>query len=261
MNNIARRRYQKSLVIEVLCEIKFNQIENSNINKAFQDKVKVEYPIYEEGKLLTLNRKQNSEGKLEVPQLEEKQAFQFVNESETQFIQLTDDILTFNDTNLPYRGFENFVDKLFLSVEAFIELSKPRNFERIELRYINKFEMKPSKKFDPNRLSDYLNYVPTLDDTLANINLRFQVKPFYNEHFLFVSVIQVPSSNEDDGEDKVEYLLDIQNILLQHNVANRDIIKDIIIKAHENIGRAFEKFVTDKLRNVLMEVKDDTCNW
>lgn len=257
MNDITRRKYKKSPIAEVLCVITFEELsKNSLFLDNFYAHIFDEYPDRQSGKNIRIENI-NVEGGKSVPEIIESEATRFLTKDRSKIIQVVENTIIFNNVEKPYPGFESFRENSISVFETYGKIIKAKSFDRLELRYINQFSNDSGLDIDLTEIHDFFNFVPKTDESIGHFQFQFQVKPFYKEHFLFATIAILPLSNNKD----VTVQIDIQNIYLKNNVVDVKNIERLLDNAHENIGRVFEKIITNKTRKLLEEVENDKCEW
>lgn len=258
MTEVTRRKYLKSPIIEVLCEISF---EKSNVDfpfwELFHKQISNDYPQKETGSKIVIERQYIEDQDDVVPKIVEGVAARIYNIEESKFIQLTDDEITFNDIDLPYKGFDSFRQDFKNIVKSYIECGKYEYFKRLELRYINEIRFPLVNEPESIELNKYFNYIPKFDEILTNFQFQFELRPHHSGHAVFATLRTIPLKIESD----FAFLIDIQNIFLPHNVVTVDNIENVLTQAHENVGRVFERVLTDNARARFKEVENEPCNW
>ncbi len=259
MTEIARRKYEHSPIIEVLCDIQFEKVPN-DLNKwqKFHKRIFDKYPNAGTGKKITLLERKNEGEEGSTPELIEVEARRFANDEKTKIIQVSEGTIVYNDIETPYKGYESFKDDFMKIIGSYIEINNPQKVERLEVRYINEIRFSLESSFEFTEIHKYFNFAPRVDGNILSFQFQFQVKSFHDGHFLFVTLMTLPLETDST---ETAYLIDIQNIFLTTNVVDINDIEATLRDAHENIGRVFENIITPETRAIFKEVENNDCKW
>lgn len=132
-SNVARCRYHKNQLGEVICQLRFPEILTieANVPTEFQEAIRSAFPLYS-------SRKETPAPKLVNGHLEPQQPnnnYQFVSEDGHWRVNLTSSFISLACNR--YTCWEDFAKMLDLPLAAFIRLYRPAFFERVGLRYLN----------------------------------------------------------------------------------------------------------------------------
>ncbi len=237
-----RRKYKKSPIIEALCEIHFSESQaDSTLPGLLYEQVRNKYPIKEQisqnsFEIQFAQDSVSSQKVLQVPMI------RFFNQEKSELIQLASNLLTVNRL-IPYEDYESFVGSIKNAIENYVDIAKPKSVERIGLRYINHIFI---PKADIN-LDEYFTYLPKIRENYYNIQLSLELKPFYDNHLVFMTIASIP--NKSQGA----FLFDIYDNLKKNQEIDLENIEQNLNESHENIERIFEDVVTDKTRELFEE--------
>ena len=128
---------------QVICQLQFPEILKiaSELPSNFQDRIRPQYPYYEEekvqlpGEISRVVEQLSNIGSLKIP---EGPNHKFTSEDKKKHVNLTQSFiaLTHND----YKSWENFSEEMNLVAKALDEEYKPNFYTRIGLRYIDIIE-------------------------------------------------------------------------------------------------------------------------
>lgn len=139
-------RYQNCQIEKVICQFRFPPILkiNSEIPSSFQESIRSSFPFFEE----RFERKINFPIEIsnEIPSaflpffsdINTKKNYSFLSKDKKVFINLTDNFISF--TTNGYEHWGSFIEQIQGPLNKFIEIYNPNSFNRIGLRYINKFD-------------------------------------------------------------------------------------------------------------------------
>ena len=137
---VARVRYEKCPLVEVVCQLRFPAILsiNSESPAAFQDEIRDKYPIYESliEKQQQFEFSANENGIQSMSsQLGEKLNHTFISEDGYWKVNLTDSFISLSTRK--YEVWEDFKSRLEVVVSSFLKVYRPPFFGRLGLRYID----------------------------------------------------------------------------------------------------------------------------
>jgi uncharacterized protein (TIGR04255 family) len=243
-----KRRYKNPPVVEALCEINFcNSNWDSTIPGLFFEKIKNKYPKRKEINRTEINFKlskdlASSEFKNTNPRIK------FINNDNSGLVQIEKDLIVINQLK-PYSSFENLKPIIIDVAGLYKSLTKPAGIKGINLRYINKITV-PVDNF---KMDDYFNLYPHYPQEWnipAKFVTRLELIPKNREHLEIITFGDVPR----EGDITYSFMLDIYDILNKNDLSYKNISK-YIDQAHENIIQTFETIITDKTRELFVEVK------
>jgi uncharacterized protein (TIGR04255 family) len=179
-------------------------------------------------------------------QLSSQELAVFLVPNRKTFIQVGPRLLTVHIL-FPYPGWEKYqlaIDKAYQSI---LRLIPEPQFERIGLRYINKFHIK-SESFG---LSDYFDYFPYCGEMLKQPFNEFAQTCnfvfFDGQDACRVQFKSVPAEQIHASA----FVLDMDYYLQQKDYVNANTAMGWVQRAHTQIEAVFEGCLKDSLRSVL----------
>lgn len=134
--------YKNNPLVEVICQFRYPVVLRivSVEPVDFQDKIRKEFPYFRENISSKVNLPSNiaqslPQNILEAIGDEPIKSYQFTSSDETQTLSLTRDFLAL--TTNKYIGWEDFWEKMELSIQAFNSIYSPAFVSRVGLRYQN----------------------------------------------------------------------------------------------------------------------------
>lgn len=246
------RKYSNPPIVEALCEFQFipSQPWDLTIPGLLYEKINInnEFPIKQQQMGFGIGFKPK-EGGIE-QKVEMSQRMQFLRPDKTALVQVGPDLLTVNHLK-PYPKWEAFKPLILNNLGIYQEITKPKGFKRIGLRYINKIEFDKG----PIELSDYFNYYPFIPPKLPQIHETFNVRieiPYEEgcDRLLLTLTSIIP-----EKPDVLSILLDLDYIMAIPDRIPLDQASNWIEKAHTMVENAFEACITDKCRSLWGEEK------
>jgi uncharacterized protein (TIGR04255 family) len=243
------RNYQKPPLIEALCEFQF--ISDSwdwtipgliyqQINQRFTKKrqlSKVEFELKQDSKDVS----QRIRGDVE--------RIQFMNEDESQLVQVGPNLLAVNSV-ASYPHWSNFRVLIHEMFDVYRNIANPSSIKRIGLRYINRIDI-PEATLD---LSTYFDLEPKLPDQLphdfASLFMRIEL-PYLSDSSVFILTF---GSAPEKSNDQSSFILDLDFVTRANTNILFETCENWIENAHTNIEIAFEACITDRLRELFMEI-------
>lgn len=246
-----RRKYKKPPIVEALCEFQFipNQPWDWTIPGLIYEKVKDEFPDKQQKIGIGVQFKPTEKG---VEQIIESTPpiIQFFKKDKTALIQIAPDLLAINQLK-PYPTWNKFKPLILKGFQIYKEISNPKAFRRIGLRYINIIE------FDKQsiKLEDYFRYYPFIPNNLPPIQDSFVVRtefPFEEgkERLILTLATVIPSK-----QDIISIVLDIDYVMATPEYVSLNDVSEWLEKAHKEVENAFEASITDKARTLFEEEK------
>ena len=129
---------------KVVCQLRFPEILKiaSELPSNFQDRIRSQYPYYEEEKSYLPERISGIIEQLSnigsLKKTFEEPNHKFTSENKKTHVNLTQDFIALTDNN--YKSWENFSQEMNLVAQALEEEYKPNFYTRIGLRYIDIIE-------------------------------------------------------------------------------------------------------------------------
>jgi uncharacterized protein (TIGR04255 family) len=139
----ARVIYNKNPLAQVICQVRFPAILkiDSEIPAVFQERIRQEYPIFNQTIPITLQVPENLKGQIppdafgKLIDTSGMKNQEFSTEDNQWKVNLTRSSLALSATN--YRRWEQFRTRLETPVRALLETYSPAYYTRIGLRYVN----------------------------------------------------------------------------------------------------------------------------
>jgi len=240
------RKYKNPPVVEALCEFQFipNQPWDMTIPGLMYEKIKTEFPDKQEQIGINIQSRPTEKGleqKIEPAPLK----IQFFKKDKSALVQLAPNLLVINCLK-PYPSWEEFKSLIIKKLEVYREITNPKGFKRIGLRYINIFEFnKPQIE-----LKDYFRYYPPIPDTLPQNPSSFLTKvelPVEKGHAMLIISLRSAIPNKPDS---LSILLDIDYAMVTPEHILIQDISNWLEKAHQKVEDAFEGCITDKAREL-----------
>jgi uncharacterized protein (TIGR04255 family) len=239
------RRYQNPPFVEAFCEFHFetNAAWLSTIPGIIYAKIQHKYPKQEQVSFLNISGSNNN------AQINASGGIRFKNEDGSEIFQVAENLLVFNQVK-SYPYWENFLLKIEEAFKIYNEVAKPQALQRIALRYINRIEIPGGLE----EIDKYLEYRPAL-----NAKFVKQAKGFFLGMETPGSVNAadtlrvIAGSAMSPKEGGSAITLDIE---YSHSsqLPELEQVREWLIAAHEEISTAFEESITDKLREIFVEV-------
>ena len=142
---VKRVKYNKCPLENVICQLRFPPILqiDSQTPYMFQDKIRNQFPNYEEGvevqQELNTNINWVTSEQIINPmaKISSNKNYIFFSEDDSWQINLTKNFLSVSTTK--YVTWEDMIKKIKLPLNALLEIYKPAYFSRIGLRYVDVF--------------------------------------------------------------------------------------------------------------------------
>ena len=244
------RKYANPPIVEALCEFRFipSQPWDMTIPGLLYGKIKSEFRVKKQ--LMDYGIKFQPKKESVKQQFELSRRMQFIRSDNSALVQVGPNLLTINHLK-PYPSWDNFKPLIVKNLEKYKDIAKPKAFERIGLRYINKIEFDKG----PKELSDYFNYYPFIPEGLPQVlddfNVRVEI-PYEDERDRLLLNL---ASSIPEKPNVISLLLDFDYIMAIPERISLDQASDWIEKAHTTVESAFEACITDKCRKLFREKK------
>lgn len=245
------RRYQKSPIIEALCEFRFtSETWDWTLPGLLYQQISGRFP--------TKNQVRAME--LEVPVEAAKtparlkgnvERLQFQSADQTSLVQVGPNLLAVN-LLAPYGHWEaDFKPVILEMLDLYRRVAQPTGFNRIGLRYINRLEI-PEPAFT---LSDYFVLQPQLPSTMpasfSNLFMRVGL-PYEAAH----GQLMLTFGNAPDApENTAAFILDLDFATSQAEQLTFETASAWIESAHQCVEEAFESCITNHARELFEEIK------
>jgi len=174
----------------------------------------------------------------------------FYSEDERSLVQIQENTLTINRLK-PYCGWNELRPVVMENLKNYCEVAKPKGFNQIALRYINRVDI-PKTTID---LEDYFQYYPFLPKDLPQTHGKFNVKieiPYEEQRDLLVLIL---AAVPPEKPDSIPIILDLMYIMITPGSIAIEDVEDWMNTAHDRIIEAFEACITDKSRGLFWEAK------
>ncbi|MDO9532069.1 MAG: TIGR04255 family protein [Deltaproteobacteria bacterium] len=229
-------------IIEALCEFKFTPAQSWDITipGIFYERIKSEFPTKEQQVSFGVGfspQKGTIEQKVEL-----QQRIRFWRKDKSIVIQVGPNLLAMNHLK-PYRTWEAFKPIILNNLKAYIEIVKPKSFNRIVLRYINQIVIDNYK----GELSDYFNFYPLIPRELPRAHGPFNVRvEFPTENRNELLLLNFACSSISNGSSATDFRLELNYILKNAEALLFDQADDWIEKAKRALNDAFKACITEK---------------
>jgi uncharacterized protein (TIGR04255 family) len=161
------------------------------------------------------------------------------NEEGTQLWQAGPEMFAAN-RRAPYRGWSNFRPHIVQGLELYRKVANPEQAEVLKMQYVNRIEVDAGQ----NSPSDFVSLVP------PEIEYADQVSNFVcrtDQSFSDGDQIAVASTRDLSVTSGLAIILDILYTATKPSL-EQNALMDTIEKAHSRVISAFEKSITDALR-------------
>ena len=161
------------------------------------------------------------------------------NEEGTQLWQASPEMFAANQ-RAPYKGWEAFLPHILEGLELYRKVASPEQAEVLKLQYVNRIEV----GVDKNSPLDFVTFLPPeiqYADGIVNFVCRTE------QFFVDGEQMAVTSTRDLSATIGVAVILDILYTATKPNLEQSALISTIG-KAHSRVISAFEKSITDALR-------------
>lgn len=242
------RRYEHPPVDEAICEFRFESDSpwDLTIPGLLYEELRDDLP--ERRPTSVVEATTRSAGPAGIEQrLVQVDRLQLLGEDEKTVVQVGPNFLAINRLR-PYIGWATFLPLVTKSLTAYQEVAKPKGFEQISVRYINRFN------FDsPVELEKYFDFYPFVGQGLPQDFGSFIVgiQTAFDEGR---DVLQMQmSSTTPEKPDTISIALDLLHFLGQPGTVAFEDVFEWIQKAHDRIEDAFEGCLQEPLRELFGE--------
>jgi len=242
------RAYANPPVLEALCEVRFASATwCDSIVHTFFEEVKEFFPHRMVGGTQADELIERESGDTSNAGTDSAREL-FLSKTSDGIIQIAKGLYVFNQL-APYRPFSEWKEDAIEGLIAYMRLISPKCVERIGVRYLNRFEIPGN----PVKMEDYFNVYPMLPGGLGD------------GHFEFTNNVTIPMG--DDGHSleftfrslggdnlspvKQIFLLDLHARSPNSLEAQKAEIEKHIVLAHNNVVKAFEGTITERLRDLM----------
>ncbi len=161
------------------------------------------------------------------------------NEQGKQLWQASPEVFAAN-RRAPYKGWEAFLPHILEGLELYRKIANPEQAEVLKIQYVNRVEV----DVDKNSPSDFVTFLPPethYADGIINFVCRTE------QSFIDGQQIAITSTRDLSATSGVAVILDILYTATKPNLEQSALISSIE-KAHSRVISAFEKSITDALR-------------
>ncbi len=245
------KKYDNPPLIEVLCEFHLNSQFPWDIvyPGLIYNKLKKDFPNREQVQIQTLDVSADPRDSRQIIRIMDR--IQFLNNDRNGVVQVGKDFLSINHLT-PYPSWNKFLPLIEKALKCYCEEINPDKIIQINLRYINKFDLKAEGKM---RIRDYFNFRPFLGEGMPQTFGFFNVgihAPYENERdILKIELYSLPSPIEI-----WPVILDLDYCISKPDeiTLQTKSIQKWLTCAHDNIENVFEATITDTLRKNFKEV-------
>jgi len=242
--------YENSPLIEALCEFQFEpaQTWDWTIPGLFYARVQDEFPDRQEHQTIQVGI--GTEQPI-APQMTHIAQMQFLRKDRSALVQVGPNMLAINHL-APYPTWEPFRDMIFRHLDLYLEIGKPKNISRLNLRYINKLELPIPTGDEDLNIGDYMLAVPGVPADL----LREPMGEFIQRVVIPLSqmdamLILQSGSLTFEREGYYTFLLDLS--VVNTTPLSFQHVRAWVTKAHTEVESAFEACISDKARKLFGE--------
>ena len=235
--------YKRNPVQEAVFEIRFasSHWDSASAGQIYEI-LKSKFPVKKDAPPLLLNL--GLQDPISAPLPLSAPVMQAWTADETFLLQFGPRIATAN--SLLYESWETFTDNVELLVEAFLEVTNPKNLTRVGVRFINRFEFSE----DILDISDYLNFAIILPPHLQQVSkLEFVVESLYSlEDHGYLTKSKISTQLE---EERTVIILDLECFRDFSEQPNGERLLVYGNNCHNIVEVIFESFLRDKMRDQL----------
>lgn len=246
--------YQKNPLTEVICQLSFPTILriDSEVPARFQEKIREEYPIYQEtqGASLKLNFPQELAQVIgnALPLKSGRATYQFLSADRKWRVILTRESLSVS--TIEYKKWEDFKRHLEIAFGAFLEEYKPLFFTRIGLRYQDLIQ-RSKMGLENVGWSELLN--PSLAGELSAPEIVDRITHCVNQLTITLddngSMVLLNHGLASNENSEVSYIID-SDFLTEEKTEVKNVIERLDY-FNKFSGRLFRWCISEKLHNAL----------
>jgi uncharacterized protein (TIGR04255 family) len=246
--------YQNPPLIEALCEFQFEsgQPWDWTIPGLVYQKVKHEFPKKKQQNVIEMEARVEQDEFMPSIKKGGVARLQFLREDETALLQVGPNLFVVNHLK-PYPTWSKFQKMIQAGLAVYCEVAKPQALKRVSLRYINRLEI-PQPQVE---IEDYILAVPKIPTPVPQVFATWIQRveiPFESSNGLMV----IQSGLVQPHNPKtIVFLLDLDFMTIDIQKINLDNVMDWITQAHDDVEKSFEACVTDKMRALMKEVRND----
>lgn len=242
------RKYENAPIIEAVCEFQFPPSSewDPTVYGLVFEQVKGRFPKKRKTRQLAVSLSPEQEGVRR--QVQASDRLQFLSVDDKALVQVGENLLAVNRLK-PYLSWQHFLPLIKEGFDAYCSSAKPKELQRIGLRYINRIELSGQRL----ELGDYFEFYPHVGPSLPQ------------EHGPFLVGIQVPyargrdllkielASVDAEQPEHQAMRLDLDYFLVRAGDVNIGQALGWVIEAHDRIEGAFEACIKDTLRERFRE--------
>jgi len=245
------RKYNKTPIIEALCEFQFvpSQPWDITIPGRIYEKIKDDFPEKRQQVGLGIQFRPTEKG-LEHKIESVPPRMQFFSKEKTLLVQIGPDLLVVNRLK-PYSTWHQFRPEILKHLKIYQDIVTPKGFKRIGLRYINKINIKSMSI----KLEDYFNLYPNVPEDIPQMHTSFlnriEIRYENNRDKMLLAL----GSTTPEDSNTVSMILDLDYILSKPEGIPLDKTEEWLENAHSSIYEVFESCIKEKCRILFKEVK------
>jgi uncharacterized protein (TIGR04255 family) len=244
-------KYLNSPIVEAVCEFRFlpETQWDMTVPGLFYERVKAEYPLKEK-RLLVTNQPQTRTEEGITQETKFTPLAAFLSPDSKTFVQIGENHLLIHRIK-PYLTWTQFKPAIQSNFQFLNEIIPNIKIGRIGLRYINRIEV-PSVNIN---LDAYFELRPFLGAQLPQLITSFSIGCRFEYPESNSSCrVQLVSTPADAPENKA-VTLDIDYYLNKPESVSPEDAMDWVESAHSKVESLFEGCITDRIREIMVEVK------
>lgn len=245
-----RRQYRNPPIEEAVCEFRFvpGPTWNLTVPGLFYEKVRDSYPGEPQQQNLIAAEVQASPQPSN-PEITVKQGINkllFPSIDSKQLIGVGPDVLSIHILR-PYRGWDEFRQRIDEALKAYREVAKPIGVRRIALRYINRIVIPTNQSVD---LSEYFTISPQVPDGFPGRMTAFLTRVESGYEDLPIKLV-LTFSDAIAPSMQAEFILDLE--IFQDWMDKPVPLGEVfphLDELKQREGQAFEDLITDRAREL-----------
>lgn len=245
------KKYNKAPLNEALCEFRF--LPSEGWEPAFSHRIQSRLAhIFPKKRMV-----QSFEATFAIvpqeanPSVKTTDRLQALREDESALIQVEEGLLAINHLR-PYLTWEQFRPLIIESLDAYLDVAKPKGIHRVTLRYINQIEI-PGTEI---QLEDYFNFYPAINVSAGDSFSAFIIgAQFPFDEGLNVLNLQMTSTNPGTVNGSQVVVFTLEYFSGKSGELPFSDISKWLEQSHSRIEESFEGSITDELRKIFDEVK------
>ena len=240
-------KYKNSPLLEAICEFQFDPVDAWDIVSIglIYEQLRTRFPVRRSVPELDIQK-----GISAVVQTSNRA--QFLNERETQVIQVGEHSLAINQLQ-NYSKWAEFADTIAFALDAYRNVVSPKCLKKVSCTFINVVHLPVEKLM----LGDYFNLVPAVQNDLQSEFKSFRsflvgVETACEKNSDTLRLELTSAGSQKSGLNAIR--LDIEYASIDPTKIGLDSIKDWLHVAHLHIDNAFEGCITEKLREKMGKI-------